>query len=242
MFRGLRPDEIEVRVGTITAKGASLLLYKDARCDMNILDEVFGPVGWQRQHTVVNDNLYCGIGVWNEKINQWVWKWDCGTESFTEKEKGEASDSFKRAAFNWGIGRELYTSGFIFVPCSTQKKEGGRGYELVNAYQFTGAKVADITYIEKENKRVIDRLIVKDKDNKQLFAKVGAKTETEEVTQKEILKLFETAEKAGYSKELIFKQIEAKYKKSTPEILTRTEYKQMLAGYEKLVKENNKSK
>ena len=103
MFRGLRPDEIDVRVGSVSAKGVSLLLYKDARCDMNILDETYGVEGWQRKHEVINGNLYCGIGIYNKDINEWVWKWDCGTESYTEKEKGEASDSFKRAAFNIGM-------------------------------------------------------------------------------------------------------------------------------------------
>lgn len=173
MFRGLRPDEIDVRIGTITAKGVSLLLYKDARCDMNILDETYGPEGWQRKHEVINNNLYCGIGIWNSEIKEWVWKWDCGTESFTEKEKGEASDAFKRAAFNVGIGRELYTAGFTFVPCPTKQKQGGKGYELVNAYQFSGARVTDIQYKETEHKREIIGLVIKDSKGIQLFAKYG---------------------------------------------------------------------
>lgn len=171
MFRGLRPDEIDVRVGTVTAKGASLLLYKDARCDMNILDETYGPAGWQRRHEVINGNLYCGIGIWNSDIEEWVWKWDCGTESFTEKEKGEASDSFKRAAFNVGIGRELYTAGFTFVPCATQPKQGGKGHELVNPYQFNGAYVSDIRYKETEHKREITGLVIKDSKGVTLYSK-----------------------------------------------------------------------
>lgn len=171
MFRGLRPDEIDVRVGTVTAKGVSLLLYKDARCDMNILDETYGPEGWQRKHEVINGNLYCGIGIWNSDIEEWVWKWDCGTESFTEKEKGEASDSFKRAAFNVGIGRELYTAGFTFVPCATQPKQGGKGHELVNPYQFNGAYVSDIRYKETEHKREITGLVIKDSKGVTLYSK-----------------------------------------------------------------------
>jgi hypothetical protein len=171
MFRGLRPDEIDVRIGTISAKGVSLLLYKDARCDMNILDETYGVEGWQRRHEVINGNLYCGIGIWNEDIQQWVWKWDCGTESYTEKEKGEASDSFKRAAFNIGIGRELYTAGFIYVSCETKKKEGGRGYELANPYQFSGAYVSDIRYKETEHKREIVGLVIKDSKGATLYSK-----------------------------------------------------------------------
>lgn len=180
MFRGLRPDEIDVRIGTISAKGVSLLLYKDARCDMNILDETFGIGGWQRKHEVINGNLYCGIGIYNGDIEEWVWKWDCGTESYTEKEKGEASDSFKRAAFNIGIGRELYTAGFTFVSCATQKKEGGRGYELVNPYQFSGAYVSEIRYKETEHKREITGLVIKDSKGVTLYSKF-ARTEDQTV-------------------------------------------------------------
>ena len=113
MFRLLKADEIDVRVATINQKGASLLLYKDARCDMNILDETVGPFNWKRQH--IRDNANCIVSLWDENKKEWVSKEDTGTESFTEKEKGLASDSFKRACFNWGIGRELYTAPFIYV-------------------------------------------------------------------------------------------------------------------------------
>lgn len=114
-FRTLRADEIDCRVNTINEKGLTLLLYKDARVDMNILDETVGSENWQRDHKELKGNIYCGISIWDENKQQWVTKWDCGTESYTEKEKGEASDSFKRAGFNVGIGRELYTSPFIWI-------------------------------------------------------------------------------------------------------------------------------
>ena len=113
VFRSLRADEIDVRVQTVNEKGCSLLLYKDARCDMNILDETVGPLDWKREHT--RDNANCIVSIWDSNKGQWVSKEDTGTESNTEKEKGLASDSFKRACFNWGIGRELYTSPFIWV-------------------------------------------------------------------------------------------------------------------------------
>ena len=110
-FRPLTAEEIECRVSTVSEKGCSLLLYKDARCDMRILDE--SGLLWQRKHYECKGNLFCSVGV---KIGEeWIWKDDCGAESYTEKEKGEASDSFKRACFNWGIGRELYTAPFIWV-------------------------------------------------------------------------------------------------------------------------------
>lgn len=115
VFRNLKADEIEVRIQQIKPNsGVILLLYKNARCDMNILDETVGAQNWQRKHYECKGNLFCSVGI--RLDNEWIWKDDCGTESNTEKEKGESSDSFKRACFNWGIGRELYTSPFIWVP------------------------------------------------------------------------------------------------------------------------------
>lgn len=120
-FRDLTADDIEVRVQSVKKNGLILLLYKNARVDMNILDETVGAENWQRDHYEVKGNMFCrvGINVAKEPMLRgecWVWKSDCGVESNTEKEKGEASDSFKRACFNWGIGRELYTAPFIWIP------------------------------------------------------------------------------------------------------------------------------
>lgn len=130
-------------------KGFSLLLYKDARCDQTILDETVGVGNWQRRHYECKGNLFCSVGI---NLNYkhipsdaaWVWKDDCGTESNTEKEKGEASDSFKRACFNWGIGRELYTKIFIFINGGTKPdtdkddkpifKNGKKVYVLTDKY------------------------------------------------------------------------------------------------------------
>ncbi|MBR1677298.1 MAG: hypothetical protein IJ706_08325 [Clostridia bacterium] len=114
-FRKLTAEEIDARVATVSDKGCSLLLYKDARVDQNILDETFGIFGWQRRHEIIGDNLYCTVSVKNPETGEWVSKQDVGTESYTEKEKGQASDSFKRACFNLGIGRELYTAPFIWI-------------------------------------------------------------------------------------------------------------------------------
>ena len=117
-FRRLRASEIECRVATINQKGLSLLLYKDARVDQRILDETVGAENWQRNHEVINGNLFCNVGIAIKRADnviEWVWKQDVGGESYTEKEKGEASDSFKRACFNWGIGRELYSAPFIWI-------------------------------------------------------------------------------------------------------------------------------
>lgn len=120
-FRKLRADEIDIRAATCTERGASLLLYKDARCDMNILDETVTPMGWMRQHS--RDNANCTVSIWDEDKSMWISKEDVGTESNTEAEKGLASDSFKRACFNWGIGRELYTAPAIWVDAGTVRIE-----------------------------------------------------------------------------------------------------------------------
>lgn len=113
-FRDLRADEVEVRIGTAKeGKGVSLLLYKDARCDMNILDETVGALNWQRHHS--RDNANCIVSIWDDEKKQWIEKEDTGTESKTEAEKGLASDSFKRACTNFGIGRCLYNVPFIWV-------------------------------------------------------------------------------------------------------------------------------
>ena len=125
-FRDLNADEIECRVQSVKDSGLILLLYKDARVDMNILDETVGSLNWQREHYECKGNLFCKVGIRNEATGEWVWKSDCGTESNTEAQKGEASDSFKRACFNWGIGRELYTAPFIWIPadkCMIENKK-----------------------------------------------------------------------------------------------------------------------
>ena len=124
-IRLLRADEIECRIGTINEKGLSLLLYKDARADMKILDETFGVFGWKRTHQSIDGNLYCTVEIWDNEKKSWISKQDVGTVSYTEKEKGQASDSFKRACVSVGIGRELYSAPFIWVSaqkCNIQRR------------------------------------------------------------------------------------------------------------------------
>ena len=140
-IRLLRPDEIEVRIQSVNKGGARLLLYKNARCDMNILDETFGNMNWQRRHT--RDNTNCIVSIWDETKKQWIEKEDTGTDSETEAQKGRASDSFKRACFNVGIGRELYTAPDIFVFKSDLKTYTANGdkYRCYDSFEVT-----DITY------------------------------------------------------------------------------------------------
>ena len=136
-FRKLTADEIEARVASVSEKGVSILLYKDARVDQRILDETVGPMNWQRHHS--RDNANCIVSIWDEEKKQWIEKEDTGKESNTEAEKGLASDSFKRACFNWGIGRELYTAPFIWF-------SSGEVIILDNKKCYDKFKVTNILY------------------------------------------------------------------------------------------------
>lgn len=142
-FRKLKANEIDCRIATISENGASVLLYKDARVDMNMLDEVVGAMNWKREHT--RDNANCTVSIWDDAKAQWIGKEDTGTESFSEAEKGLASDSFKRACFNWGIGRELYTAPFIWINADKieiVKKVGKDGKEkLTTNDKLTVSKI-----------------------------------------------------------------------------------------------------
>ena len=148
-IRNLRADEIECRPQQVKKSkngsvGAILLLYKDARCDMNILDESYGPMGWRRQHEIIGGNLFCTVSVYDRESGQWIDKQDVGVESNTEKEKGQASDAFKRACVNFGIGRELYTAPFIYVILNADEYyEDRSGNIKTNSnLKFTVAKIS----------------------------------------------------------------------------------------------------
>lgn len=156
-FRTLQPDDIELRVGMANAKGFSLLLYKNARVDMQLLDETVGSMNWKRQH--IRDNANCIVSIWDDAKKEWVSKEDTGTESQTEREKGLASDSFKRACVNWGIGRELYTAPFIWISGHVEPDQRARsGFKAATKY-VGGLKVSAIEYTEK---RTIKKLVIED--------------------------------------------------------------------------------
>lgn len=185
MFRDLRADEIECRVSQAKDKGVSLLLYKDARCDQNILDETVGPMGWTRFHS--RDNANCTVSIWDEKKQMWVGKEDTGTESNTEKEKGLASDSFKRACFNWGIGRELYTAPFIWIDASGCEKlkfdDKAKKWKCNDTF--------DVDTIEIVNKKITALTIKNTKTKRVVFsmnapAPEPAQKQTESARRKEI--------------------------------------------------------
>lgn len=156
-FRTLKPTEIQVRPTDTKYKGgAMLLLYKDARVDMQILDETVGQENWQKRYYEVKGNLYCSVGIRID--NEWIWKDDCGVESNTECEKGEASDAFKRACFNWGVGRELYSTPKIKIQCPDTYY-----YNDKMTMTFT---VADIAF--NDNKQCT-KLVIVDRFNNVVF-------------------------------------------------------------------------
>lgn len=160
-FRTLKENEISCRVGTINEKGLSLLLYKDARVDMDILDETVGAYNWKKEY--LRENANCRVSIWDDEKKEWISKEDTGTESNTEKEKGLASDSFKRACVNWGIGRELYTSPFIYIEaknCNIQKNDKGK-YVTRDSFHVEAIKYND--------KKEIIALAIKNQNNKRVF-------------------------------------------------------------------------
>lgn len=166
-LRLLKENEIDVRVGSINEKGATLLLYKDARVDMNILDE--SGVKWKRSHELINGNLFCTISVWDDEIKEWISRQDVGVESNTEKEKGQASDAFKRAGFNFGIGRELYTAPFTWISSdmyngfiSGKTPQGKDRYATYDKFEVT-----KISY--DENKEIKELEIKNTKTNQVVF-------------------------------------------------------------------------
>lgn len=179
LFRLLRADEIDCRIGTIKENGLTLLLYKDARCDMNILDERFGAFGWQRHHN--RDNANCIVSIYDEQKGEWIEKEDTGTESNTEAEKGLASDSFKRACFNWGIGRELYTAPLIWISSSNCRIKDRRCYDKFSVKEIGYDDLGVINHLIIAN----DSIGVDVYDMKSRTPQIAKPVEQKEATQEE---------------------------------------------------------
>lgn len=163
-FRDLKASEIDCRIAMVKPNGISLLLYKDARVDQNILDETVGPFNWQRSHEVIDGNLYCTVSIYDTEKGIWVSKQDVGKDSNTEKEKGRASDSFKRACFNWGIGRELYTTPFIWISANNC---------TINRTKCNDKFVVEQIVIED---KIIKELSIKNKNNGRIVYTMGKPT------------------------------------------------------------------
>ena len=167
-FRLLKAEEIEVKIKQVSEKGAVALIYKTSRVDMDILDETVGAENWQSEYVEIKGNLYCGIGIKDESSQEWVWKYDCGIESRSDGEgnekKGEASDAFKRAGVQWGIGRELYTSPFIFLNLPTIANQNGKGYKLKNPFARF-----DVKEIEYDGSNKIAKIVIADEKGNEVY-------------------------------------------------------------------------
>jgi hypothetical protein len=178
-FRTLRKEEIQVRPTDTKSKGkATLLLYQDARCAMDILDETVGGANWQKEYYEVKGNVYCKIGILTD--NGWVWKADCGTESNVDAEKGEASDAFKRAAVCWGIGRELYSTPKVRINCQ-------------DSYYWNDKMTMTFTVkeISWDEKKELKSLIIVDKFGNEVYNYKGTtEVKEEERSNCDILKEF----------------------------------------------------
>lgn len=233
----LTAEDIECRISTVSANGLSLLLYKDARCDMRILDKTFGMMNWKRSHELINGNLFCTVSIYDEDKSEWISKQDVGTESYTEKEKGQASDSFKRACFNIGIGRELYTAPFIWV-----NKADLKNHEQKNG-KWTSTDKFSVTRMDVKD-GVITSLVIKNASTgKQVYTfgtkskeeiKEESKTLVKEVTkkktitQKEALTLEHMCEADSINPEYI----NSSYKVSNFMELTPEQYAQVIKNWE----------
>ena len=230
IFRLLRADEIDCRVAQIKENGLSLLLYKDARCDMNILDETVGAFNWQREHS--RENANCKVGIWDAEKQQWIWKEDTGTESYTEAEKGLASDSFKRACFNWGIGRELYTAPFIWIGSDKCKITGKDGKFKC----FDKFSVRDISY--NDNREINGLVIVS--NGREVFTwgtyknastskRTAPEKEQDLINEVQLKDVFAKLIEMGATTDGLCR----KYNLREVEHMTRLEYTDFCLGYDK---------
>lgn len=225
-IRLLRADEIECRVSTINEKGLSLLLFKDARVDQKILDETFTPFGWRRTHQSIDGNLYCTVEIWDQKKGQWVAKQDVGVMSYSEKEKGQASDSFKRACFNWGLGRELYTAPFIWIP-SAKAEIQRRGDKYVTTERFSVQKIA-----YNEQREIVELVIVNAKGQKVYEKKGGETTSGKQktaLTRVQIQTIEKELERTGVTMEAVLER----YGIKSMEEMTLDVYLRALNGLQK---------
>ena len=229
-IRTLKPDEIEVRVGTIKDTGISLLLYKDARCDMNILDETFGIMGWKRKHEMINRALFCTVSIRDEN-GEWVSKQDVGVQSYAEPTKGMASDAFKRACFNIGIGRELYTAPLIWVPIERVyvTKEDGKlkvkdtFYVSYISYDQEGKVIQSLEIRNQHHKIVYQR-----RERSNTSQQVSTPSTTKKLSDGQMKQLYDEMQRTGVTEQ----QIITRYHVSLAN-LTEIDYKRVMNALKK---------
>lgn len=234
-FRELRADEIDCRVSICNEYGVGLLLYKDARCDQNILDEAVGAMNWQRHHS--RDNANCIVSIWDKEKQQWIEKEDTGKESNTEAEKGLASDSFKRACFNWGIGRELYTAPNMFVLKKDLKTHREDGTDKYGKTKWTCRDTFTVLEIEYFEGKIVYVRVLNSRNNNEIEfgtpAKVSqeqGKVEKQTIDQVKAQVLEKRCKDDGVQPETIFKL----YKVEGFENLTEKQFRNIADNWEKI--------
>lgn len=226
-IRELRADEIEARVGIVRRTGVSLLLYKDARCDMNILDEVFGITGWKRHHELINGALFCTVSIRDEN-GEWISKQDVGVESYTEAVKGAASDSFKRACFNIGIGRELYTAPFIWIPSDkvTIVEDNGKlkvkdSFHVSYISYDEGGKVIKSLEIRNQKKEIVCQFNMENKVPKQ----ASQPANKNQLSDYHMKRLYEEMQRTGVTEQKIVERFHVSLVN-----LTERDYKRIMSA------------
>ena len=240
-MRKLRANEIECRVAQVTAKGCSLLLYKTARCDRAILDETFGAMNWQNDFKSIDGKMYGYISVYDIDKKEWITKSDCGVESNTEAEKGQASDCFKRAGFKWGIGVELYTAPFIFVMEDTEKQPNGK-YTLKD--KFKKYIVKEIEY----NNDVISYLVITDSKGKEVYKYTEKLTNEQKLekckekvkeSKKDDLSDNDTEIIMGVAKQNTLKELTAYFKENELKVENKQAFKVACTQRKEAISESN---
>ena len=218
--RLLKASEIECRAGVISNKGLSLLLYKDARADQRILDETFGIFGWKRSHQSINGDLYCTVEIFDKETGMWVSKQDAGAAGRSEKEreKSLASDSFKRACFNWGIGRELYTAPFIWIPAERTEIQV-RGGKFCWNDRFS---VATIAY---NDERAISSLSITNSKYKVVYV-MGADNSVNSLSSTQIASLKKELARTGVTAD----EVKARYNVGNLEDMPGDIYKKAMSA------------
>lgn len=194
-FRKLRADEVTCRVSQVKPNGVVLLLYKDARVDMNILDETVGPMNWQKEYR--RDNANCVVSIWDSEKSQWISKEDTGTESRTEAEKGLASDAFKRACFCWGLGRELYTAPFIWVGSGDCTIQGNKCYDRFDVTEIGYDDSGRINRLAIENAKTHRIVYTFGKQNRKQKQDPHTPNEPQTITRKQASELTAAAKAKG---------------------------------------------
>ena len=155
-FEPLKAEDIEVRIGSTTKKTYTLLLYKNARVDMQMLDRYIGRGYWQREHKILGNDIYCRVGIWNEELKTWVWVEDAGSSGSIEIEKSKASDSFKRACVNLGIGRELYTAPEIKLWKENENDDSFKYKRFyVKEIEYKNGDITKLVICDQENDSVV---------------------------------------------------------------------------------------